>query len=104
VQPPFLMSLPSTPRTSRRIAPPAGQKGGSGAQNSWMNEDFKRSDRTRHTIEHFGKLGVYHGYQDAAVFARNDGSKTVRYAFVIIGAGSPHRPRTGMDDLIFSIH
>jgi hypothetical protein len=76
-------------------------------QNSWMNEEFKRRDRTRHTIEHFGKLGVYHGYHDAAVFARSDGSKTVRYALVIIGAGS-HKDLTdlgrGMDDLIFSMH
>jgi hypothetical protein len=76
-------------------------------QNSWMNEEFKRSDRARRTVEHFGKLGVYGGYHDAAVFSRTDGRKSVRYALAIIGAGA-HENLVAlgreMDDLIFSMH
>ena len=83
-------------------------------QNSWMNQEFKtsdgkrRSDRkpTRHTVDHFGKLGVYAGYQDAAVFSRTDGSRTVRYALAILGGSHENLVAMGrgIDDLIFSMH
>jgi Beta-lactamase enzyme family len=83
-------------------------------QNSWMNEEFKTSDGTRrsdrkpsrYTVDHFGKLGVYAGYQDAAVFSRTDGSKTVRYALAMLGGSHQNLVALGrrIDDLIFEMH
>jgi hypothetical protein len=83
-------------------------------KNSWMNQEFKRSDGkrrsdrkpSRHTVDHFGKLGVYAGYQDAAVLSRTDGSRTVRYALAILGGSHENLVAMGrgIDDLIFSMH